>query len=494
MFLAPSKLKQIHFVGIGGIGMSGIAEILHHMGYNVTGSDIAHNNNIERLSSYDIPIALEHRAENIFGSQVIVKSSAITDDNPEILEARECKIPVLSRAEMLSELIQDKNCISISGTHGKTTTTSLVAQLLETAQLNPTVVNGGIISSKATNAYMGMGQWCVLEADESDGSLLDLSGIINVVTNIDPEHLDYYGTFDNLIKTFTTYIEKTPFYGTAIACSDHPVVAQIIQTIQDRRIVTYGYNEGAQIRAHNVRFETTGTYFDVTISPENRHIPHFLKIDNSYTLPETLKDLFIPMFGPHNVLNALVNVAVAFEMGLSEGVLTSALKNFQGVKRRFTNVGTGAGMDIIDDYAHHPVEIANVVKAAKQFKKGKVIAVMQPHRYSRLSHLMQEFAQSFVGCDEVIVAPVYGAGETPIANVNHTTLANQIAQTANCKTSTVENLDQLSKKLFENAESNTIILCLGAGSISAWAHQLPDLLNGMARPSANKSNLSLMMA
>src|SRR6266478_4965270 len=404
----PREIGPIHFVGIGGIGMSGIAEVLSNLGYTVQGSDASESANVNRLRDKGIAIAVGHTAENVDGADVLGVSTAIKRDNPELIAARAQRIPVVRRAEMLAELMRLKSCVAIAGTHGKTTTTSMVAALLDAGGLDPTVINGGIINAYGTNARLGAGDWMVVESDESDGSFLRLPATIAVVTNVDPEHLDHYGTFDALRDAFVRFVENIPFYGFAVLCFDHPEVQALIPRVADRRIITYGLGINADVRALNLRLDRTGADFDVQI--ENR----------ATNQSRVIVDLRLPMFGQHNVQNALAAIAVAQEMGLPDDTIRRALGSFAGVKRRFTKTGEAHGITVIDDYGHHPVEIAAVLRAARQAYggSGRVIAVMQPHRYTRLGALKDEFAGCFSDADAVLIAEVYAAGETPIAGVN----------------------------------------------------------------------------
>src|SRR5713226_2354079 len=354
----PRDIGPIHFVGIGGIGMSGIAEVLSNLGYSVRGSDIAESANVARLRKMGIAVAVGHEAENVEGAAVVVVSSAIRRDNPELAAAREARLPVVRRAEMLAELMRLKTCIAIAGTHGKTTTTSLVAALLDAAHFDPTVINGGIINAYGTNARIGAGDWMVVESDESDGSFLRLPATIAIVTNVDPEHLDHYGTFDALRDAFVRFVENIPFYGFAVLCVDHPEVQALIPRVADRRLITYGLGNNADVRAINLKLDRTGADFDVQI--ENR----------ATNQSRVIVDLRLPMFGQHNVQNALAAIAVAQEMGLPDETIRRALAGFAGVKRRFTKTGEAHGITVIDDYGHHPVEIAAVLRAARQAYGG----------------------------------------------------------------------------------------------------------------------------
>jgi len=481
MRIPPQTVHHLHFIGIGGIGMSGIAEVLHNLGYQVKGSDVSENNNTSRLQKIGIEISIGHSAENIQGAQVVIASSAVKADNPEVKAARDFGIPVIQRAEMLAELMRLKFSVAVSGTHGKTTTTSLVASLLEAAGMDPTVINGGIINAYNTNARLGTGDWTVVEADESDGSFMKLPATIAVVTNIDPEHMEFYGTLEALKQAFLKFIGNIPFYGLAVLCADHPNIMALLPSITDRRIVTYGLSENAMIRAVNIRMSSEGTTFDVDIQ---KSLPHHVLMHSQTAkvknLPLRIKDLFLPMVGKHNVQNALSAIAIAQELGLGEDVIRKAFLGFKGVKRRFTKVGVSGGVTIIDDYAHHPVEIKTVIEAAKQASNGKIIAIVQPHRYTRLNYLFDEFVTCFSGCDQLILAPVYSAGEPPIEGATSDHLAKAIR-----KQGTIQNVYEIEEKkeipylLRRIASPGDIVLCLGAGSITYWAAALPAQLDSL---------------
>src|SRR3954471_11383790 len=402
----PREIGPIHFVGIGGIGMSGIAEVLCNLGYTVQGSDAAEGANVNRLRDKGIAIHIGHRPENVAGADVLVVSTAIKRDNPELLAARAQRIPVVRRAEMLAELMRLKSCVAIAGTHGKTTTTSMVAALLDAGGIDPTVINGGIINAYGSNARLGSSDWMVVEADESDGSFLRLDGQIAVVTNIDPEHLDHYGDFEKVKDAYVEFVENVPFYGAALLCVDHPEVQTIIPRLRDRRVVTYGFAALADVRGENVRPVPGGNVFDVSIR-------------NRAGEMRTIAGVELPMPGRHNVQNALAAIGVAAELGIADEVIQRGFARFDGVKRRFTKVGEVDGVTIIDDYGHHPVEIAAVLSAAREGAQGRVIAVVQPHRYTRLRDLMAEFQGAFNDADIVLVAPVYPAGEEPIEGVSN---------------------------------------------------------------------------
>jgi len=457
----PLDLGTIHFVGIGGIGMSGIAEILHNLDYQVQGSDAAENANVRRLRDLGITVALGHAAENVENAQVVVVSSAVKQTNPEVQAARARFVPVVRRAEMLGELMRLKWAIAVGGTHGKTTTTSLIAALLDGAELDPTVINGGIINAYGTNARLGQGDWMVVEADESDGSFTKLPSTIAVVTNMDPEHLDFYGSVEALHDAFEVFVENIPFYGVAILCIDHPVVQSLIGRIEDRRVITYGFSPQADVRALDVQAAGGEMRFDVEITgrdPDSRqHIEGFV----------------LPMLGEHNVLNALAAIAVAHEMGIPDDKSRAGLARFGGVKRRFTKTGEARGITVIDDYGHHPVEIVAVLKAARQATEGKVIAVVQPHRYTRLAELFEEFCTCFNDADHVIVTEVYAAGEEPIESADRDALVGGMRARGHRNVTALTDVALLAPLVSELAQPGDLVVCLGAGNITAWANALP---------------------
>jgi UDP-N-acetylmuramate--alanine ligase len=465
----------IHFIGIGGIGMSGIAEVLCASGFSVTGSDASENANVKRLRAKGVQVYVGHVGSQVEGSAVVVTSTAIRPDNPELIAARLLHIPVMRRAEMLAELMRLRQSICVSGTHGKTTTTSLCAALLDTAEADPTVVNGGIINAYGTNARLGSGDWFVAEADESDGSFLKLPSTIAVVTNIDPEHMEHYGTFANLVTCFEQFVHHIPFYGLAILCADHPVVKDLAERVTDRRKITYGLKGGADIQATNIRMCLEGATFDVVIDP---HAPMVAAKELSWHF---LQDLKLPLYGEHNIQNALVVIALAIELGYGPEIIAQTLAGFGGVKRRFTRVGEVAGAVIIDDYAHHPVEIEAVLKAARQATAGEVVAVIQPHRYTRLSHLFVDFVNSLGLADQIVVCPVYSAGEPPIEGVSEDTFTKALRQ-AFPKKSIHQVVDGATLSAHVagllgatgNLKPGSLVVCMGAGSISQWAYQLPD--------------------
>lgn len=461
----PLDIGRIHFVGIGGIGMSGIAEVMHNLGYTVTGSDINENSNVKRLINLGIKIYIGHSSSNIEESEVVVISSAIKSSNPEVSSARERFIPVVQRAEMLAELMRLKWCIAVGGTHGKTTTTSIIASLLDAAQYDPTVINGGILNAYGSNARLGAGDWMVVEADESDGTFVRLPATIGVVTNIDAEHLDFYGDFQSLRAAFQSFVQNIPFYGSGILCIDHSEVQALVGKISDRRIITYGLSTQADVRAVNVRSKTSGSEFDVLIND---------RISGNQV---TLENLYLPMPGTHNVQNALAAVAVAREMGIDLTVLNRSLKNFKGVHRRFTKVGEVEKITIIDDYAHHPVEISAVLKAARESYNGRIIAVVQPHRFTRLKYLFEEFCSCFNDADTVIISDVYPAGEAPIEGINKESLIRGLHTRGHRHVLSLDDPSKLADLLAEFSLPGDTIVCLGAGSVTNWAQELPAKLS-----------------
>ena len=459
-----TDIGTIHFVGIGGIGMSGIAEVMKNLGYSVQGSDIAANASVERLRARDIPVAIGHAAENVAGAAVVVTSTAVKRSNPEVAYALENRIPVVRRAEMLAELMRLKSTVAVAGTHGKTTTTSMVAAMLDAGNIDPTVINGGIIEQYGSNARLGDSDWMVVEADESDGSFLRLDGTIAVVTNIDPEHLDHYGDFEGVRRAFVEFIHNVPFYGAAILCVDHPEVQAVIGQVRDRRVITYGFSLQADICGVNVRAEDGGNRFDVMIrqrGAEDRRI----------------EGVFLPMPGRHNVQNALAAIAVAIEMDCADDVIRGGFAQFGGVRRRFTRVGEvaldGGKAVIIDDYGHHPVEIRAVLAAAREsVGKGRVLAVAQPHRYTRLRDLMDEFQSCFNEADEVFVTPVYAAGEEPIEGVDSAHLVAGLKSRGHRSATAVADFDELATILAGEIKAGDLVVCLGAGDITRWAANL----------------------
>jgi UDP-N-acetylmuramate--alanine ligase len=468
----PRDIGPVHFVGIGGIGMSGIAEVLANQGYRVRGSDVADGYNVQRLRERGIVVEIGHRAENLDEAAVVVVSSAIKRDNPELVEARARGLPVVRRAEMLAELMRLKSAVAIGGTHGKTTTTSMVAALLDAGGLDPTVINGGIINAYGTNARVGDGDWMVVEADESDGTFVKLPADIAVVTNIDPEHLDHYKTFDAAREAFRAFVENVPFYGFAVMCLDHPEVQALNARIEDRRIVTYGSNPQAEVRYRDIAFRDGRTWFTV----ERR--------DRVTGDSETIPDLSIAMPGEHNVSNATAAVAVARGIGIGAGAIRAGLRQFGGVKRRFTRTGSWNGVDVYDDYGHHPVEIAAVLRAARSVAAGRVIAVHQPHRYTRLSNLFAEFCTCFNEADTIIIADVYPAGETPIEGADRDHLVEGLRAGGHRDARALESEAALPGLIGSIARPGDMVVCLGAGSITKWANALPAALQKMSQDRA----------
>ena len=457
-----TEIGTIHFVGIGGIGMSGIAEVMHNLGYTVQGSDIAEGYVVEGLRARGIKVMIGHAAENLGDAAVVVTSTAVKRSNPEVVAALEHRVPVVRRAEMLAELMRLKRTVAVAGTHGKTTTTSMVAALLDAGGVDPTVINGGIINSYGSNARLGASDWMVVEADESDGSFLRLDGTIAVVTNIDPEHLDHYGSFDAVKEAFVEFIENVPFYGCAVLCIDHPEVQAVIPRVRDRRVVTYGFSAQADVRGENVTPYPGGNKFDVMIRQRDGSQRRIAGID-------------LPMPGRHNVQNALAAVAVASEMGCADEVIQTGFAKFHGVKRRFTKVGEVNGASVIDDYGHHPVEIRAVLAAAREgVQTGRVIAVVQPHRFTRLRDHLEDFESAFNDADMVFAAPVYAAGEQPIEGINSDTMVKGMKARGHRSAQVVAGPEELAQALAEVVEPGDMVVCLGAGDITKWAAGLAD--------------------
>jgi UDP-N-acetylmuramate--alanine ligase len=465
----PRDIGPVHFVGIGGIGMSGIAEVLANLGYAVRGSDVADGANVKRLREKNIAVAIGHAAANVDGAAVVVVSSAIKPDNAELAAARAKRLPVVRRAEMLAELMRLKSCVAVAGTHGKTTTTSMVAALLDAGGFDPTVINGGIINSYGTNAHVGGGDWMVVEADESDGTFLKLPADIAVVTNIDPEHLDHFKTFEAVQDAFRDFVDNVPFYGFAVMCTDHPVVQGLVGRIEDRRVVTYGENQQADVRLVDLSHADGRSHFGVL----------FRNRDGGAA--RIIGDLALPMPGRHNALNATAAVAVARELGMADAAIREALAGFSGVKRRFTHTGEWNGVTIIDDYAHHPVEIVAVLSAARDAARGRVVAVVQPHRFTRLAALFDEFCSCFNDAEAVIVADVYPAGETPIKGADRDTLVAGMRARGHRKVVPLEGPQMLAGVVGDLAKPGDIVVLLGAGSITQWAYALPGELAALGK-------------
>lgn len=455
----PIDVGAIHFVGIGGIGMSGIAEVLVNFGYTVQGSDAKTSKITDRLAGMGVTIFEGQAAENLNDAQVVVISSAIKPGNPELDEARRRGLPIVRRAEMLAELMRLKSNVAVAGTHGKTTTTTMVSALLDHGNFDPTVVNGGIIHAYGSNARVGEGEWMVVEADESDGTFNRLPATIAIVTNIDPEHMEHWGSIENLRKGFYDFVSNIPFYGVAVCCTDHPEVQSLVGKITDRRVITYGFNTQADVRAINLHYKAGVAHFDVALQVED----------------DVIEGCTLPMPGDHNVSNALSAVAVARHLGMKKDEIREALAKFGGVNRRFTKVGEVlGGVTIIDDYGHHPVEIAAVLKAARQACDGRVIAVHQPHRYSRLSSLFEDFCSCFNEADVVAIAEVYAAGEQPIEGASRDDLVAGLIRHGHRHARALISEEDLERLVREQARPGDMVVCLGAGTISTWANNLPE--------------------
>jgi UDP-N-acetylmuramate--alanine ligase len=463
----PREIGPIHFIGIGGIGMSGIAEVLCNLGYTVQGSDAAEGGNVVRLREKGVKVFVGHKAENVDGAEVVVVSTAIKRDNPELMAARAQRIPVVRRAEMLAELMRLKSCVAIAGTHGKTTTTTMVATLLDAGGLDPTVINGGIINAYGSNARLGAGDWMVVEADESDGTFLKLPADVVIVTNIDPEHLDHFKTFEAIQEAFRNFVENVPFYGFAVMCTDHPVVQSLVGNVEDRRIITYGENAQADARLVGLTPMGGGSKFTVVIRNRKTDATH------------EIADLMLPMPGRHNALNATAAIAVAHALGVSDDAIGRAMASFGGVKRRFTRTGEWSGITVIDDYGHHPVEIAAVLKAARESTNGRIVAVVQPHRYTRLQSLFAEFCSCFNDADAVVVAEVYPAGETPIEGIDRDHFVQGLRAHGHREVVPLQKPAELAGIVKGLAHSGDLVVCLGAGNITQWAYALPGELKAL---------------
>ncbi len=468
----PLDIGVLHFIGIGGIGMSGIAEVLNTLGYSVQGSDLSDSANVKRLREAGVTVHVGHDAKNIKTASgelpaAVVVSSAVPRDNPELVAARAARLPVVRRAEMLAELMRLKKAVAIGGTHGKTTTTSMIGEMLEAADLDPTVINGGIVNSYGTNTRLGQSEWMVVEADESDGTFTRLPATITVVTNMDPEHMEHYGDFEHVKAAYRQFIQNVPFYGFAVLCLDHPEVQALLPSVQDRKIITYGFSPQAEVQAENIRSDASGSTFDVTL-PDGK----------------TLKDIRLSMLGRHNVQNSLAALAIAYELEIPHAIMKKALASFTGVKRRFTKTGEVGGITIIDDYAHHPVEIETVLKTARcavAETGGRVITVMQPHRYTRLSNLFDGFCTCFNDADTVFIAEVYAAGEKPIEGATRDHLVEGIARHGHHDVRKLTGRDDLARAVFDTAKAGDIVVCMGAGDITYWAYALPDELAALQK-------------
>ncbi len=462
----PFDIGPVHFIGIGGIGMSGIAEIMLRIGYSVQGSDAKASANVERLRALGARISIGHDGANVEGASAIVYSTAVKPDNPEMVAGRERRMPLVRRAEMLAELMRLQFSVAVGGTHGKTTTTSMIAALMDAGGMDPTVVNGGIINAYGTNAKVGEGDWIVVEADESDGTFLRLRSTVAIVTNVDPEHLDHYGDFDAVKQAFEDFIENIPFYGFAMICIDDPDVQSVAARVENRRMVTYGVSPQAEVRAERIEMGPDGARFDVVLAPREGETTR-------------MDGLHLPMAGLHNVQNALAAVGVARELGVSEAHIRAGLASFGGVKRRFTTTGVAGGVRIIDDYGHHPVEIAAVLKAARAVTEGRVIAVVQPHRFTRLRDLFGEFCACFNDADVAIVADVYAAGEAPIEGIGRDALVEGLRRYGHRHAVALEGPTQLSHLILAEAKPGDVVVCLGAGDITGWAYALPAELEAL---------------
>ncbi len=480
----PFSIGTVHIIGIGGIGMSGYAEVLHNLGYKVQGSDQAENANVLRLRALGVRVSIGHAAENIHDENnalcsVVVKSTAVKETNPEIIAAHENKVPVIPRVELLAELMRSKWCINVSGTHGKTTTTSMIGHVLEKNDLDPTVISGGIVNAYGSNTRMGTGDWMVVEADESDGTFTKLPSIASIITNIDADHMDFYGTFDKIKEAFVAYAHNLPFYGFVVACIDHPVVEELLPQFQ-RKTITYGLSEKADVRAVNVQTTPDGMVYDLQFS------------ERLSSFPREIKGVKLSMFGAYNVLNSLTTFAVGHELGLKPGDIAAALVKFSGVNRRFTTVGIVNDITVIDDYGHNPGKVAAALQAGRDIvtarKRGRVIAVMQPHRYTRLSSLFEQFCVSFGDADEVIIADVYAAGEEPIAGVNKDALVSGIRKHGQKNVHALENPQALAPLVHKLARAGDLVICLGAGTITQWAHALPKELEQLSGITPKKAN------
>ena len=463
----PLTIGVLHFIGIGGIGMSGIAEVLNGLGYNVSGSDISENSNVIRLRKKGIKISIGHKKINVMDAKIVIISSAINENNEELLAAKELKIPIVHRSEMLCELMRLKWSVAIAGTHGKTTTTSIISSLLYSGGFDPTVINGGIIKHWESNARLGKGDWVVVEADESDGSFNKLTPTVAVLTNIDPEHLDYHGSYSNLEKAFQDFIASIPFYGFKVLCIDHPVVQNLIPLNKDRRLLTYGQSTSADVRAVSIKFDKGNSTFDLILS------------DRMICRRKVWHNIQLPMLGIHNILNCLAGITVAIEMGMDENQIRNSLAEFKGVKRRFEIKGkSDLGITVIDDYGHHPIEIKYALSAARELANNKkVISIVQPHRYSRIKDLFEDFCSCFNDADIVFVADIFTAGEKSIKGFNKDELVSGIIDHGHKNVFKLDDPKSLAEKISEIAETDDIVILLGAGSITNWSNTLVEELN-----------------
>jgi UDP-N-acetylmuramate--alanine ligase len=450
------KIKRIHFVGIGGIGMSGIAEVLINMGYEISGSDIGQSSTVKRLKDLGANITIGHRAENVKGSGVVVTSSAIRPDNPEVLGAKELNIPVIPRAEMLAELMRLRYGIAVAGSHGKTTTTSMVAAVLSYGKLDPTIVVGGKVTAMGTNARLGRGDFMVVEADESDGSFLRLSPVISVLTNIDEEHMDHYKDMDELESAFSTFINKIPFYGLSVLCIDCPRTKKLSKDFK-KRFLTYGFDKEAELRAQNVTISSFETKFEVFLNDEE------------------LGSVTLNVPGYHNAQNALAAIAVGMELGMSFENTSKGLSEFRGIDRRLQIKGEGRGIRVIDDYAHHPREIEVTLSAVKESHSGRVVVIFQPHRYSRTKLLFDEFARVLVDTDMLYIMDIYAASEDPISGVSSESLSKAVIEKGGKNVRHLNGDDMVSTVLGELKE-NDVVITLGAGNVWAFGEKIVEEL------------------
>ena len=455
-------LKKVHFIGIGGIGMSAIAEMLPTFGVAVQGSNNVENANTLRLQKIGIPVFIGHDATHLKGVEAIVVSSAIHPDNVELQVAREQGIPVAHRSEMLAELMRFKKSISISGSHGKTTTSSLIAHMLISAKMDPSFIIGGILNAKGSNASAGSGEWIVAEADESDGSFLKLPSTISVVTNIEPEHMDYYKTFDREKMAYQTFLNQTAFYGACVVCVDHPVVREILPAIKNRKIMTYGFSKTADVHADNVRVVSGGSVFDV-----------YVRFNNDF---EKISDVKISLMGKHNILNALAAFAVGEFLRLDRAIIKKSLADFMGIQRRLTLRGTERGVAVYDDYAHHPSEIKATLSALKEQISGRLIAVFQPHRYTRFQDLWADFKTAFEGVDALFVTDVYSAGDPAIEGVTADKFVSEMAPSYPDVYKTTEN--DFGQDVARFVKTGDTVVCLNAGSLS---RHIPELLEALKK-------------
>ena len=453
--------EVIHFIGIGGIGMSGLAQIMNNMGFVIQGSDLNKNKSTDRLEKLGIKLYFGHNQRNIKKATMVVMSSAIKNNNKELLLAKQKNLPIFSRGEMLANVVSLKKNIIVTGSHGKTTTTSLVANILVEAGLDPTVINGGVINSLKNNAQLGKGEWAVIESDESDGSFLKLPITYSIVTNVDKEHLNYYGSFEKLKKSFAIFIEKTPSIGKSIICIDNKNLKSILKQCKNKKILTYGFNSDANYQIVSVKREKIYSTFDLKIKFKRQKI----------------KNIKVNVIGDHNISNAAASIVVALNLGIQVSKIKKALKKFMGIQRRFTKVFSIGKRDFYDDYAHHPTEIAAVISGARQVNKNrKIICIFQPHRYSRVASLKNEFAQSFKLSDAVVLCPVYSAGEKQSYKFDQKKFSQQIAKKSKTQVININNQKELKNYIKKNLISDEMVICMGAGSISNWIREISDEL------------------